>query len=166
MQALRHVVATLSLAAVMGGLLEPIAVQAADSKVYAGAACVPANGSSWSAANVTGGRLFNVSTGVMSVACPIVRDNTTAAFTNLEVVAIDRHSTQNVTCWGVSASRDGSSSVTTQLKSTTGDTSTGQVLTFASVTETDKGYFYLHCDLPPSEVGQGSGIASYYITEP
>lgn len=166
MKALSRIVTSFSIAAIVSSLLGLSAVHAADSKVYPGASCLPADGFTWSAVSVTGGRLFNSSTGQIAVACPIVRDNTVGAWSSIEIVVIDRHSTQNVTCWGVSANRDGSSSVTSQIKSTTGDSGTGQVLTLPSVTETDKGYFYLHCYLPPAESGQGSGIASYYVTEP
>jgi hypothetical protein len=166
MKALRHLVSSFSVAAMLGSVLSAPAAYALDAKVYPGMMCAPTNGFSYDSVRVFGGRLYNISTQTISIACPIVRDHTTGAWNSIEIVAVDQHSTDNVACWGVSANRDGYTTVISQIKSTAGDAAAGQVLTLPSISDTDKGYFYLQCNVPPSEFGQGSGVASYYVVEP
>ena len=157
--------ATLGAVAVMSGALGASTAQAEDGKVFPGGMCYRLSGGT---ANYTSnGRLFNSSAvSTMTVLCPIVRDLTQDPWNTIEVVAIDQHLNQNVTCRGFSNSRDGGLFGQTAALSTAGNGNAGQVLDLGGgIWEEARGYYFAKCDIPPVGAAQ-SGIASYIVVEP
>jgi len=157
--------ATLGAVAVITGAFDAPPAQADDGKIFPGSMCTRFSGGT---ANYTSsGRLLNSSAvSTMTVLCPIVRDLASDPWITIEVVAIDQHLIQNVTCRGYSYSRDGGLFGVSALFSTAGNGNAGQVLSSGGgIWEADRGYYFAKCDIPPVGAAQ-SGIASYFVLEP
>jgi hypothetical protein len=156
---------TLSVAGLIGALCAPTAQ--ADDKVYPASMCVKVFATGTVEYNASG-RIFNPSSNsAVTVLCPIVRDNTTAPWTTIEVVVFDQHPNLNVSCTAFSFRRDGVAA-NSIVRTSAGSSTNAQTLSFGSVAEFDRGYFFLRCVIPQSAPTSGalSGIASYFIQEP
>jgi hypothetical protein len=153
---------------VLSGVLGAPTTQATDDKVFPASMCIRIFGSGGNPIYFGDARLFNSSTQPLTVICPIVRDSTLSPWTRIEVIAIDQHFQQNVSCRGHHLNRDGTSDFATAPTSTSFITGiTGQVLIIAPApVDIDKGSFLVRCDIPPTDIGGSSGLASYFIAEP
>jgi hypothetical protein len=155
---------TLGIASLLGVLGSPTAQ--ADDKVYPGSMCIKlfATGT---VEYTAGGTIVNPSaTSPVTVLCPIVRDNAVRPWKLIEVVVIDQHVSLNVSCTAFSSSRDGATA-NSIAKSSTGNSTTAQTLSFEGVAEFDRGYHFVRCQIPQTNPGNGaqSEITSYFIRE-
>jgi hypothetical protein len=117
---------------VLSGVLGAPTTQATDDKVFPASMCIRIFGSGGNPIYFGDARLFNSSTQPLTVICPIVRDSTLSPWTRIEVIAIDQHFQQNVSCRGHHLNRDGTSDFATAPTSTSFITGvTGQVLIIA-----------------------------------
>jgi hypothetical protein len=155
---------TLSVAGLIGVLGAPTAQ--ADDKVYPASMCIKlfATGT---IDYTAGGTVVNPSTTTaVTVLCPIVRDNAVRPWKLIEVVVIDQHVNLNVSCTALSFSRDGATS-SSIVRSSSGNSTTAQILSFDGVAEFDRGYHFVRCQIPQANPGNNalSEIASYFVRE-
>jgi hypothetical protein len=159
--------ATLSAGAVMSAVFGASTVHAADDKVYPATHCVFTAGADSTPWYGPAGQVFNQGSTTAHVRCPTVRDNGVTSWTTVQVVVIDQSFNADVNCRAVSASRDGTSSLRSSYRTTSGNSSTGKVLSLTPPTAFSAGSYMIECQIPPqNSEGIHSGIASYYIVEP
>jgi hypothetical protein len=144
---------------------------AGDVKVFPGTMCVQ-EGSTSTVVRSGEGRVLNHSSSPVAVICPIVRDNATAKWFSVAVVAADRSTAADVSCTAVSAQHDGIyGGFNPETKKTTGanfDWWVSQTLVFGPQSqERDNGTYFVRCTIPGRQAGwDPSGIYSYRIDEP
>ena len=156
--------ATVSAVAVMSGAFGTTAAYAfpGDEKVFPGSMCIRTSGGTPSYS--TSGKLLNTSSTVMTVVCPLVRDDVLHQWDVVQVTAIDQHVSQNIECRVRSASQDGNNFVETGRKTTSLNSASGQFIEFPTASEVDRGSFFVLCTIPAAQPTP-SGIASYLIAE-
>lgn len=161
----RRLFTTVSAVAVMSGAFGTTAAYAfpGDEKVFPASMCIRISGGTPS--YNSNGQLFNTSsTTSMTIVCPLVRDDVLGQWDAVQVIAIDQHLSEGVSCRGVSARPDGNTLVQTSFRTTSGNSSSGQPLLLPGASEVDRGAFFVRCIIPV--VGAAaSGVASYLIAE-
>jgi hypothetical protein len=162
----RLLLATVSAVVVMSAGLGASTAGAVDNQTFPGAMCIRNSDQPGGSAHFgNSARLFNTSTtAALNVICPIVRDTTTSPWLSVQVTVIDQHVSQNVSCRALSLSSDGNTTFQTSALSTSGNSSSGKVITFGPIGESDNGYHFLRCQLPPKGA-DASAVASYLISE-
>ncbi len=154
--------------AALSGMYSP---SRADEKTIPATNCVQVSGIGTIVRDLNG-RLFNTSNfGDVTVLCPLVRDNVTAAPTSIRVVVFDNSSTligeDDILCRVRSMSPTGSQSFLGSVRATSGTNSAGTTLTLTPVSEFDRGAYGVQCTLPRKGlIDPDSGIASITIDEP
>ena len=150
--------------AVLGAFCAVIAIGGsalADAKVFPGSSCRQLFGEAVSYSSV--GRVSNYTDTETRILCPIVRDETTSGWNQIEVLVKDRSDDEDVFCVARSTSRSGDVGYFS-TRTSSGSANTWQTLQFGSISEYDKGMFLIYCDLPAYDISY-SALGSYYVDE-
>ncbi len=137
--------------------------------VFPGASCRAVGQDNGNVQYDVNGRVYNRGTSPVTVVCPIVRQNETAAWSSLKVVLANRNSSQTINCKAYSGQVDGNG-YAQSLNSTAYNPEWYQfeTLTFTPPTFVRaEGTYYLTCTLPPMQTGaaNASMIMSYTLAE-
>lgn len=144
-----------------------------DAKIYPGEMCHSPEGGADLARHW--GRIKNNTDAVMSLQCPVIRDETNFSISYGTVWVLDQHYYENFVCtmgivnpttddtvpiFGYFSSRSTASLGTAQ-------SSTPLALAnFSSLAHINNGYVMITCDIPPvNNEGNSSGIVSYRVSE-
>lgn len=149
------------------GLTLPGAAHAADRKVQPGHMCVRDYSTSGGIfyTDSVGGVWNDSTTSTLTVLCPFVRDNESSPWISITARVRDLHGGDQLCCTAYSRSELGALSSSNQQ--CTGITNNLTSLTFPSLIDSNNGYFYLRCVIPPkTSTASRSGIWSYRIDEP
>jgi hypothetical protein len=139
---------------------------AEDGKAYPGSACQ--RQFDHVAASITRSQasLLNVDSRRVKLFCPVVKDIEAGGIKRAEIMYLDGHNNDRVTCELMSLSREGAvvqSSV--RHSSVAGVNGTPLPLSFGVHAKNPKGTYVLTCELPPITGSGSSHIITYNVVE-
>jgi hypothetical protein len=163
------------LAASVVALLGVSQAQAVDGKLYPGSMCVRTSGSAASLPTLNRSRLFNPTTTILRLDCPVVHDSIAPSIQGGFVDVIDQNfngdafSQNNQVCVNLnSVSQALTSTLTirsTATRCTTGASSVSKRLSFGSLPANSNAHYFYSVTLPPAFLGNQSAIISYRVDE-
>lgn len=122
---------------------------------------------------ISNSAIYNKTTKVMYVDCPIER-NTFAGFLEdpflsaSSIAVVDRNPNKNVVCSlnYLPTAQLGGNTIYTFSAASSGASATQQILDTGSYRpDNDTGYFYISCRIPPVYNGAASGLVSYRVAQ-
>jgi hypothetical protein len=137
---------------------------AEDGKAFPGSACQAQFDHVEATISRSNASILNAGAQRVKLFCPVAKDIEAGRIKRAEVMYLDSHSQQSVTCELVSLSREGAVVQSSIRSSSVGGVNTTPLpLSFGAHATNNKGTYVLTCELPPFS-GAGAVGASHIIT--
>jgi hypothetical protein len=178
---IRYLSVVLGLFLIMTTVYVPAGADGTDTKLYAGATCVPTTGPHVHAGGFAGGTITNFSEVSLSVFCPVVRNVPRGQEFGVKVTiwVVDLHPEENAddpsnvfdidNVFCTLDSRDNPkvslNSVGIATAASEGASPDVQELEIPPRTSAPRGYYVLQCNIPAAVEGGASSIIAYEVVE-